>query len=140
MTSMPRFFALAAIALAAGCYTSPKPEVYGPALSPTGIQGILQATSGIRISGELLEVRDSAYVMLVSDRVVIIPYRVLSSGSFDHQDWATFDSFARPSVETRQRLRWDSRFPFGMQDRALAALLRASGQSEPTVITAGGSP
>ena len=84
--------------------------------------------------------RDSAYVMLVTDRVVIVPYRVLSAGSFDHQDWATFDSFAQPSGETRQRLRWDSRFPFGMQDRALAALLRASGQSEPTVVTAGGSP
>ena len=140
MTSTPTFFALAALALASGCYTSPKPEVYGPALSPTGIHGVLQARSGVRVSGELLEVRDSAYVMLVSDRVVIIPYGVLSSGSFDHQDWTTFDSFAHPSVETRQRLRWDSRFPFGMQDRAMAALLRAGGQSEPTVITAGGSP
>ena len=65
--------------------------------------------------------------------------RALSSASFEHQDWATFGSFTSPSPETRGRLRWDSRFPFGLQDRALAALLQSSGQTQPDVITAGAS-
>jgi hypothetical protein len=101
------------------------------------VHGFLRAKGGISIRGELLEVRDSAYVMLVGNRVTIVPYRVLSSGSFERQDWTTFDSFASPSLETLQRLRWDSRFPFGMQDRALTALLRAADQTRPDVVTAG---
>jgi len=139
MTSLPRSFGVAAILWAAGCYTSPKPEWYAPAQSPAGVHGKLHAKSGISIRGELLEVRDSAYVMLVANRVTIIPYRTLESGSFEHQDWATLNSFASPSAETIQRLRWDSRFPFGMQDRAMAALLRAAGQSQPDVVTVGPS-
>ena len=129
----------AVMVVAVGCYTSVKPEGYGPALSPEGVHGVLAATSGISIRGELLEVRDSAYVMLVANRVTIVPYRALSSASFEHQDWATFDSFTSPSADTRARLRWDSRFPFGLQDRALAALLQSSGQAQPDVITVGAS-
>jgi hypothetical protein len=131
--SMPRLLLLAALALSAACYTSPEPAVYAPALSANGVHGVLRLRSGADAVGELLEVREDSYVLLIKDRVTIVPYATIASGTFEHQDWMSFGSVALPNAETRQRLRWDSRFPFGMRDTALAALLRASKQTEPDV-------
>jgi hypothetical protein len=133
--SMPRLSALATLLLVAACYTSPKPEAYAPALSPAGVRGALRLRSGGNVAGELLEVRDSAYVMLINSRVTIVPYSAIASGEFDHQDWMAFGSVASPNADTRQRLRWDSRFPFGIRDPALAALLRAGRQTEPDIVS-----
>ena len=132
--SMPRLLLLAALVLSAACYTSPKPEVYAPALSPAGVRGVLRLRSGTDAVGELLEVREDAYVLLINDRVTIVPYTTIASGTFEHQDWMSLGSVASPNAATRQRLRWDSRFPFGMRDPALAALLRASKQTEPDIV------
>jgi hypothetical protein len=127
------------LALVAGCHTSPSPESYDLARRPNGIHGTLESRAGRSIAGELLEVRDSAFVMLVGDRVTIVPYRAIANASFDHQDWAAFQTLTpTPSAEARERIRWDSRFPYGMRPPALAALLRLSGQTEPDVVT--GSP
>ena len=132
---MPRRLALAALSLSAACYTSPNPEVYAPALSPSGVHGALRLRSGAEAVGELLEVREDAYVLLIGDRVTVVPYTTIASGTFEHQDWISFGSVASPNADTRQRLRWDSRFPFGMRDPALAALLRASKQTEPDIVS-----
>jgi hypothetical protein len=132
--SMPRLLVPAALFLSAACYTSPKPEAYAPALSPTGVHAVLRLWSGAEAGGELLEVRESAYVLLINDRVTIVPYTTIASGMFEHQDWMSFGSVASPNAETRQRLAWDSRFPFGMRDPALAALLRVGKQTEPDVV------
>jgi hypothetical protein len=120
--------------VSAACYTSPKPEVYAPALSPNGVHAGLRLRTGAEAAGELLEVRDSAYVLLINDRVTVVPFSAIASGTFEHQDWMSFGSVATPNAETRQRLRWDSRFPFGMRDPALAALLRAGKQTEPDMV------
>jgi hypothetical protein len=132
--SKPRLLVLAALLLSAACYTSPKPEVYAPALSPNGVHGSLHLRTGAEAAGELLEVRDSAYVLLINDRVTVVPFSAIASGTFEHQDWMSFGSVAMPNAETRQRLRWDSRFPFGIRDPALAALLRAGKQTEPDIV------
>ena len=133
--SMPRLLVLAALLLSAACYTSPKPEAYAPALSPAGVHAVLRLWSGAEAAGELLEVRESAYVLLLNDRVTVVPYTAIAVGTFEHQEWMSFGSVASPNAETRQRLRWDSRFPFGMRDPALAALLRAGKQTEPDIVT-----
>jgi hypothetical protein len=127
--------ALAVLVVSSSCYTSPPPQNYGPALAPNGVHGVLATGASAALSGELLEVRDSAYVMLVDSRVVIVPYRLIRSADFEHQDWAQFGSITKPSASTRERLRWDSRFPFGIRDEAMAALLRRSGQSRPDVVS-----
>lgn len=132
--SMPRLFILTALLLSAACYTSPEPEVYAPALSPHGVHGVLHLRTGAEAGGELLEVRDSAYVLLINDRVTVVPFTAIATGTFEHQDWMSFGSAATPNAETRQRLRWDSRFPFGIRDPALAALLRAGKQTEPDIV------
>jgi hypothetical protein len=133
----PRLLVLAALVLSAACYTSPKPEVYAPALSPNGVHGVLHLRTGAEAAGELLEVRENAYVLLINDRVTVVPFTTIASGTFEHQDWMSFGSVASPTAETRQRLRWDSRFPFGMRDPAMAALLRAGNQTEPDVVNGG---
>ena len=130
MMTRIRFALLAPAAFIGACYTSPPPEGFGQALQPNGVQGTLTVTGGKRVHGELLEVRDSAYVLLVDNRVAVVPYRAIQEAGFEHQDWACC-SYANPSASVRERLRWSSRFPFGIRDEALAALLRASGQTRP---------
>jgi len=131
---MMRYLLPASLALLVGCWTSPAPSGFPPARSPGGVQARLQTQSGTQLSGELLEVRDSAYVVLLSNRVTIVPFLSLRGAAFPHQDWGQLGSYTHPSADTRDRIRWYSRFPFGMNDVALAALLRASGQTTPDVV------
>lgn len=131
---MMRYVLPAALALVTGCWTSPAPSNFPPARSPHGIQASLQTHSGVDVSGELLEVRDSAYVMLFNNRVTIVPYLTLRNAEFPHQDWGQIASYSNPSAATRDRVRWYSRFPFGMNDSALAVLLRDSGQTTPDIV------
>lgn len=132
---MMRYRLLASLALLGGCWTSPAPSTFPPARAPGGVKALLQTQSGTQVLGELLEVRDSAYVVLFSNRVTIVPYLSLVSADFPDQDWGQFGSYTRPSAGTRDRMRWYSRFPFGMNDMALAALLRATGQTTPDVVS-----
>lgn len=131
---MKRYVLLASLALVAGCWTSPAPREFPPARAPGGVRTLLETQSGTQVSGELLEVRDSAYVVLFSNRVTIVPFLSLRHAEFQHQDWGQFGSYTHPSAGMRDRMRWYSRFPFGMNDMALAALLQASGQTTPDVV------
>jgi len=131
---MMRYAFLASLALAVGCWTSPAPSNFPPGRAPAGVQALLETQSGTQVVGELLEVRDSAYVVLFSNRVTIVPYLALRHAEFPHQDWGQFGSYTRPSAGTRDRLRWYSRFPFGVNDTALATLLHASGQTTPDIV------
>jgi hypothetical protein len=127
--------AFAGLLLLGGCYTSTNPQGYFRGAIANGVSGVLRVHDGRTVRGELLEVRDSAYVLLVSAHVTVVPYRTISSAKFEEQDWTMSGFFANPSPQTRERLRWDSRFPFGIRPAAMDALLRASGQTEPDVIT-----
>jgi hypothetical protein len=133
MKSVAHYGCIALLTMAAGCFTSPPPESFRPALVPNGVRGDLMINGGARLSGELLEVRDSAYVLLVKERVTVVPYPAIVRAAFEHQDWLCCN-YERPGASVRDRLRWASRFPFGMRDEALAALLRVGGQSTPDTI------
>lgn len=133
MTWFTRCACVALLALMAACYTSPPPEGYRVALQPNGVKGALMVNGGAQLSGELLEVRDSAYVLLVKNRVTIVSYGAIVRAAFEHQDWLCCD-YEHPSSRVRERLRAASRFPFGMRDEALAAILRVSGQTSPDYI------
>jgi hypothetical protein len=119
---------------ASACYTSAPPEGFRPALQPNGVRGNIMVNGGAQLSGELLEVRDSAYMLLVKDRVTFVPYAAIVRAAFEQQDWLCC-TYERPNASTRERLRWASRFPFGIRDEAMAALLRTSGQTTPDTIT-----
>jgi len=128
---MRRHRLVLSLVVAAACYTSPKPEHYPPANTPNGVRGEIELQNGRRVDAELLEVRDSAYVVLVGERVGIAPYWAIRSASFAHQDWVGAGRFRSPNASTRERLRYASRFPFGIGDAALAALFRVGGQTAP---------
>jgi len=106
-------------------------------MTPAGVRAVLHVRRGPEVAGELLEVRDSSYVLLVNNRVTVVPYQVIMGVQLDRRDWADFSSLTQPTAATRQQLRFDSRFPFGMRDSALAALLKASGQERPDVVGEG---
>jgi hypothetical protein len=126
----------AALTLVASCYTSPPPRSYPPALRPNGVTGELTTADHHSVQGELLEVRDSSYVLLVSGRVTVVPYAAVVTAHFSDQDWMSF-GYSSPSANRREQLRWDSRFPFGIRADALDALLGAAGQTKPDTVGLG---
>lgn len=122
------------LAVTTACYTSPNPRDYPPAKRPNGVTGELTTKDRHSVRGELLEVRDSSYVFLVSGRVTVVPYVAVVSAHFTDQDWASIGWDSWPSADRRDRLRWDSRFPFGIRAEAMDALLRAGGQTGPDTV------
>ena len=125
--------------LAVACYTSVPPEKFAPAVGPRGAVGQLTLARGPRRYVELLELRDSAFVLLVGDRVAIAPFRVVRGLALAQIGDVTFP-FEPPRPSARQQLRMASRFPHGMPAPALAELLAASGQPAPDDLSAPGTP
>jgi len=70
-----------------GCFVGPTTRTFGPAAGPKGIAANLRVRWGPkgRIQGELLEVQDTALVLLSANRVVLVPIRVISVGSFSRR-------------------------------------------------------
>ena len=85
-----------------------------------------------QVQGELLELRDTAIVMLAENRVVLIPNRVIVLVSFpsirDANGWPL-------RAAARDQLRLVSRFPYGMPPEAAQRLLQAKGQDSIAVVT-----
>lgn len=80
------------------------------------------------VDGELLEVRDSAYVILTPTEVVLVPLRVVDSARFvDRGKRVTRYKDLTP--EQREVLRLISRYPPGMPDAATEQLLAARKQT-----------
>jgi hypothetical protein len=89
-------------------------------------------SSGIPVTGELLEVRDTVLVLRRGTDVVLARIAAISSLSIEGGDprvrSMTPDQFAR------RDLRLLSRYPSGITPAVMAALLSASGKSEPTIV------
>ena len=88
--------------------------------------------SGGTTAGELLEVRDTALVLLVDNRVVLIPNTSIANAGFQGGDLKTHS--VTPSEFLSGNLRLLSRYPSGISPAVMAALLSASGMSQPTVV------
>ena len=80
---------------------------------------------------ELLAVSDTAYLMLAGSRVVIAPYAVVTRSSFAYVGAVTKSLGETPSGKRQRQAVLYSRFPYGVPESALSALLRKSGQSAP---------
>lgn len=108
-----------------------RPERYPPANRASGtIAHIIAERETIR--GELLEVRDSALLVLTADRLVLVRDRGMSSLQFN--DMKRREPLSILSLEERERLRLLSRFPQGIPAAALATILEHHRQTAPTVI------
>lgn len=121
--------ALAAL-MSSSCFTGPSAHGFTPAVSGHGIDS--QFDVGKRtIKGELLEVRDTAYVLATDQGIWLVPFRIVQRARFE-----SFGSFrgGMPDSEWRQRLHLASRFPQGIPERALTLLLEDARQSELQVV------
>jgi hypothetical protein len=129
---------LVLVLIVCGCFTSRPPQRFGPAITATGVTGSVRLIGGTELSGELLAVNDTAYVMLIGSRVTIARYATLSAARFGVVGQVTASPGEVPRADRRQQLGSYSRFPFGIPDSALAALLAKGGQT--VVDSAVGTP
>ena len=110
------------------CMVGPSTRRFAPANGPKGIEADLVLKSG-RIQGEVLEVQDTALLLLRVDRVVLVPLRAIRAGRFRGLGQVVEGGGA--SHGQLARLRLLSRFPAGLTPEIRTRLLRAYGQTEP---------
>jgi hypothetical protein len=109
-------------------HAGPGPDDYPPAHRVAGLSAsLVLATS--RVDGELLEVRDKALVILTRDRVVLVPFSVIDSGTFADSR-VVVGHGQEPVAEDFESIRLLSRYPQGIPSEALRRILAAKGQDD----------
>jgi len=128
-----RLFFVAGIA-AAGCVKTvgKGADSFPVANSPAGVATMVSVRTDGTITGELLEVRDTALVLRRGTEVVLVPNALIANVRFQGGDLRA-DSMT-PAEFLRRDLRLLSRYPSGISPAVMAALLSASGRPEPTVV------
>lgn len=116
-----------ALLVAAACYHGPNLATFQTALRPDGIGAELHLRD-TTIAGELLEVQDTALIVLTAGRVVLVPVAAIRRGTFVQRGTVVGDGYnnARALAELRNL----SRFPGGMTPEIRARLLAIYGQTE----------
>lgn len=114
---------------AAACHSGPSATTFGPAIGPRGIEADLRGL-GLRIQGELLEVQDSALLVLQRDEVILVALRQIGIGGF-RQRGVLIQRGRFVRGRSAAELRLVSRYPQGLTPELRARLLAAHGQTEP---------
>ena len=124
---MPRASAiLIGALLAAACYHGQFLTTFRPAKSAAGTDADIRLQE-TRIQGELLEVHDSALVVVTTaGKVTLIPFDLIRTGRFGQNGWLIDDTGDVP-VDVLRTL---SRYPSGLTPELRARLLGAYGQTE----------
>lgn len=119
------------LVVVAGCGMGPTTRNFAPATGPRGIATDLRVKWGPRgrVQGEVLEVQDTALMILSANRLVLVPIRVIQYGRFSRR--GTMIENGKAHRGTLDELRQVSRFPDGMRPEIKARLLAAYGQTEP---------
>lgn len=105
------------------------PRAGDPELTAQGARATL--ISGTKqVAGELLEVRDSALVLLTTERVLLVPFTSFDRGAFDDGNEVRTLTAAVPSTQARAELQLISRYPPGMPAVALEKILAARNQTQ----------
>jgi hypothetical protein len=113
-------------------HAGPQPREFIPATSGAGIDATL-AVGQSTVTGELLELRDTAAVILTLDRVLIVPFRLIAHGTFAHTDVRITNGIpAGPGDMVDVRML--SRYPYGIPTDALRRLLASRRQDSLAVI------
>ena len=121
------------LACAAACiHTSREPRDDPAVRSPLGVHGEIVAGDA-RYSGELLTITAADFTLLTERGVVVIPFAIAGDGRFKAIDVSTYHA---PWEVHAQQLKYASRYPYGIPDVALAAILRQRGQTAPDTVKA----
>src|SRR6058998_236050 len=100
---MRAYIAVAGALLLAACYHGPSIYTFDPVQRPTGVDADLRLAK-TRVSGELLEVQDSALIVLTeSNKVVAVLLRVIRDGTFDKLGTLIVEGFDTKSALARLR-------------------------------------
>ena len=114
-----------------GCiYTGGSPSKAPLANSPEGVAGVVTLASHV-YEGELLTVTKADLTMRTSEAIVVIPYSLVESGDFSAID---VNIAGAPSPRNLSQLRYASRFPYGIPDAAMKAILSKMGRSVPDTV------
>jgi hypothetical protein len=132
----PRLYLVFAGALAAsGCVKKigKGTDAFPVASAPAGVATTVTLRSRGMVSGELLEVRDTALVLRRGTEVLLVPTSAIADAQYQGGDLKAHS--LTPDQFLRADLRLLSRYPSGISPRVMSALLSASGKSEPTLLT-----
>ena len=84
-----------------------------------------------KLSGELIEVRDDAIVLLADQKLRLLPYTaILSSAADQTSSRYSISKRTVPKPDVQAYLRRLSRFPQGLTPELMRHLLDAQGQTE----------
>lgn len=125
--------ALAASLLLGACTFGQSADDFHAARRPTGVDTSIRLSES-ELQGELLEVRDTALLVLSGGQVTLVPYRAIKSARFRQISEREIGNERTPASSVRDRLRLVSRFPQGIRPKLLDDLLAAYGQSELVVL------
>ena len=108
---------------------------FPPATGPRGVM-VQVTTDQQTLSGELIEVRDTGLVVLVEQKLRLLPFATIVSSRVDQTPsrYAVAERRA-PTPEAREHLRLLSRFPQGLTTELLQSLLRTYEQTELAGVT-----
>jgi len=131
MTRLSAALALAcAVAAVGGCFTGPSVGNFRPAVSGHGVETDIRLRTA-RVQGELLEVRDTAYVVIGDDGVLLVPFSAVRATHFSGVD----DTGAgAPDPALAETLKLMSRFPRGIPRQALEQILADARQTSLKVV------
>jgi len=124
--------ALGSAALLTGaCFTGPSATSYYGVASAGGIKATIQLPHG-RTKGELLEVRDSALVLLDGCKVNVVPFAVIRASKFSgiNPEYRS----GMPSSSARAELSTLSRFPGGAPKEVIDHYLQCASMTAPAVL------
>lgn len=113
-----------------GCSVGMTAREYRPAQAAEGVIMRVRTAQG-QLSGELIEVRDAGIVVLVDQKLRLLPYTVILSSKVDQTDSGyAISQRTVPKPDVQAHLRLLSRFPQGLTPELMRQLLDAYGQTE----------
>jgi hypothetical protein len=116
-----------AAAVLVGCHVGPKPSTYVLAQGPAGAESEIEMTHGT-MTAELVDVRDSAIVVVNLGEVVLVPWASIRKATFEGAS-GTLSGGRPPERELRASMRAVSRYPQGLTPALEAGLLAAYHQT-----------
>jgi len=129
-----RFFVMLVALAPCACMIGRSAGNFQPATGPAGITVQITTRQTPKLAGELLEVRDTAFLVLAEGAVQLAPFRAIRAARFQQRGSLDFGDGETPSAESRERMRQLARFPTGLTPELLQTLLQASRQTEPKLV------
>ncbi len=119
-----------------GCHVGTRPESFPPAQRPEGVAARIVIRNHPPLRGEVLVVQDTALIVRGGDSLYFVPVAIIKEATFPKVLEAEIrrGAFVRKR-DGRERLQLVSRFPQGLSDDRLQAVLAAYGQRALVVVS-----